>query len=425
MKKFLFAFVVLITCAASAQQVARNIPYAGAPTGKIGFLEFRPADYGSQKHPLIIFLHGIGERGDGTSQIQSVAANGIPMYCKQGASMQFTVNGQTSSFVVLSPQLDGAIGYWPTWYVDQMIAYAKANLQIDPNRIYVTGLSLGGGGAWRWAMESYAHASLAAAVGVSCGTDEGDDNNVCNTLGAANTPVWAFHCKDDGTVTVGNTQHVQYVTSQCTNFAKGNEPRFTYYLSGGHGGAWTNAYDPGHITRQVDSSLVKPGASSNVNFTANPNIYEWFLMHTRNSLSPPAGGIPVVVQVPAATTTKAVASVTVNGNTLILDGTGSTGTGRIQSSGWRVTDMAGNYVKPQSVDLGMMDAGPSANPAASIRLANGTYNITLTIQDQYGGTAKVVKQITVGAVAPAGATVVQVFTAAGVTYTLMSDHTWK
>jgi len=132
-----------------SQQVAKTIPNSTSPDGLIGFLEFRPSDYGSQKHPLIIFLHGIGERGNGTSQVKSVAANGVPRYCANGASMRFTVGGQTSSFVVLSPQLSLSYGYWPTFYVKEMINYAKANLQIDPNRIYVTGLSLGGGGIWR------------------------------------------------------------------------------------------------------------------------------------------------------------------------------------------------------------------------------------------------------------------------------------
>src|SRR3982751_1402175 len=132
-----------------SQQVAKTIPSSSSPEGLIGFLQFTPPDYGSQKHPLIIFLHGIGERGNGTSQINSVANNGTPYYCARGASMKFTANGQTSSFVVLSPQLSTQYGYWPTYYVKEMIAYAKANLQIDPNRIYITGLSLGGGGTWR------------------------------------------------------------------------------------------------------------------------------------------------------------------------------------------------------------------------------------------------------------------------------------
>src|ERR1700709_1952302 len=99
-----------------SQQVAKSIPNSTSPDGLIGFLEFKPTDYGSQKHPLIIFLHGIGERGNGTSQINAVTANGIPNYCSKGATMRFTAAGQTSSFVVLSPQLSSWYGYWPTYY---------------------------------------------------------------------------------------------------------------------------------------------------------------------------------------------------------------------------------------------------------------------------------------------------------------------
>jgi predicted peptidase len=138
--------IISLSVCAQSQQVAKTL--TGANGQKIGFLQFTPPDYGSQRHPLIIFLHGIGERGDGTTQIQSVTANGIPNYCAHGATMRFTVNGQTSSFVVLSPQLSPAYGTWPSFYVQEMINYAKANLQIDPNRIYVTGHSLGGGGVW-------------------------------------------------------------------------------------------------------------------------------------------------------------------------------------------------------------------------------------------------------------------------------------
>ena len=138
--------VMSFHAATFSQQVAKSIPYPSSPDGVIGFLQFTPKDYGSQKHPLIIFLHGIGERGNGTTQINSVANNGTPNLCANGATMRFTVGGQTSSFVVISPQLSGQYGYWPTFYVKEMIKYAKANLLIDTNRIYVTGLSLGGGG---------------------------------------------------------------------------------------------------------------------------------------------------------------------------------------------------------------------------------------------------------------------------------------
>jgi len=53
----------MVSCtAAFRSQVAKSIPNATSPDHIIGFLQFTPSDYGTQKHPLIIFLHGIGER---------------------------------------------------------------------------------------------------------------------------------------------------------------------------------------------------------------------------------------------------------------------------------------------------------------------------------------------------------------------------
>src|SRR5450432_2507157 len=125
--KTIVAATILLSFFVSAvsQQVAKSIPNSTSPDGIIGFLQFTPSDYGSQKHPLIIFLHGIGERGNGTTQLNSITANAIPKFCAAGASMRFTANGQTSSFVVLSPQLSVQYGSWPTFYVKEMIKYAK------------------------------------------------------------------------------------------------------------------------------------------------------------------------------------------------------------------------------------------------------------------------------------------------------------
>ena len=62
--------------------------------------------------------------------------------------------GKTESFVVMSPQLSKKYSAWQPFYTDEMIKYAKANLNIDPNRIFVTGLSMGGGGTWNFASSS-------------------------------------------------------------------------------------------------------------------------------------------------------------------------------------------------------------------------------------------------------------------------------
>lgn len=253
----------------SAQQVAKRIPYRASPEGIIGFLEFRPADYGSQRHPLIIFLHGTDERGSGRpSEIQSVATNGIPRLCAAGASMQFTVNKQTSSFVVLSPQLSRQYGAWPSFYVREMIDYAKKTLDIDSNRIYVTGLSLGGGGVWTAITSSLALTTKIAAAAPVCGTQDMIDSNFCSIIGAAHLPVWAFHSVDDRSVPVQTTEHAEVLGNICRLTPS---IKISYYQAGGHVRTWLNAYDTGHV-RVLLKAGVKPAPG--------PNLYEWFLQHT-------------------------------------------------------------------------------------------------------------------------------------------------
>ena len=358
----LFLFLLLQSSFLFSQQVAKTIPYAASPEGLIGFLEFRPSDYGSQKHPLIIFLHGIGERGNGTSQINNVAANAIPKYCAAGASMRFTVAGQTSSFVVLSPQLSASLGYWPTYYVKQMIAYARANLQIDTNRIYVCGLSLGGGGVWRLITDTYNFdhtfdGTIAAAAPV-CGTQEETDGDFCTTIGTNHLPVWAFHSMDDGTVSVSATQHAEILANMCGNFNPAM--KFTYYQSGGHSGAWIHAYDTGHITVPV----VVNGVVSN--FTASPNLYEWFLGYSRAGSS---GNTPPIVN---AGTTQ---TITLPVNSVTLNGTASgTNGATISTYSWAKTSGPA--------------AGTISSPAAATTLitglTQGTYVFTLTAIDNHG-----------------------------------------
>jgi len=356
-----------------SQQVAKKISYPASPEGIIGFLEFRPSDYGSQKHPLIIFLHGIGERGNGTSQINAVTANAIPNLCARGASMRFTVGGQTSSFVVLSPQLSTQYGYWPTFYVKEMINYAKANLQIDPDRIYITGLSLGGGGVWRVITETqnwdYSFDAGIAAVAPVCGTQEENDYDFCNTIGANHLPIWAFHSMDDGTVGVGATQHAEILAKNC---GVTPAPIFTYYQSGGHGGAWINAYDTGHITRTININ----GLLSN--FTASPNLYEWFLGQSR-SAGKTSYTAPVANAGPAQSITLPLSVVTLSGS-----GTGTNGA-TINSYSWTKT----------SGPAGGVISLPLLNTTLVTGLVQGTYVFTLTVTDNHGLTSSSNVTITV------------------------------
>ncbi len=231
MKNLLVGFGLLfLSITVSAQQVVKGFT---AGNGQwVGFLEYKPSDYNvnlTTKYPMIIFLHGIGERGNGTSQIWSVASNGIPKYIQAGNPMKFYWNGKWETFLVLSPQLSPIYIDWVDFYTEELISYAKTNLRVDTNRIIVTGLSLGGGGAWRYSTSSLAHAQTLAAVAPVCGTCSGV---TYTNIATANLPLWAFHATNDGTVGVGCT------TSQVWGVEQGNPaiwPIMTLYTSGGHG----------------------------------------------------------------------------------------------------------------------------------------------------------------------------------------------
>ncbi|MFT3936416.1 MAG: T9SS type A sorting domain-containing protein [Chitinophagaceae bacterium] len=374
MKTFkLLCLLIALSLPSFAQQVAKSISYPASPDGVIGFLEFKPSDYGTQKHPLIIFLHGWGERGNGTTQINAVTANGIPRLIAAGASMRFTVNGQTSSFVVLSPQLSAQYGTWDPFYVREMVKYAKANLQIDTNRIYVTGLSLGGGGVWRAITETpggdYSFDGMIAAAAPVCGTQEETDANMCSTIAANHLPVWAFHSMDDGTVGVGATQHAEILLSWCSGMTPA--AKFTYYQSGGHNGAWDNAYDTGHITTPV---VVNGNVTS---FTANPNLYEWFLSKTRST----GYTAPVASAGTAQTITLPTSTVTLSGS-----GTGTNGAS-ISSYSW---------VKTSGPSSGSITTSNAASTTVT-GLSQGVYVFSLTVTDNHGLTA--VSSVTITVIA--------------------------
>src|SRR3954447_8266663 len=92
MKKLLIG-IVLFFCATQtySQFVPKSLTAANGTF--IGFYDFRPADYNvntSKKFPLIIFLHGIGERGNGTTELSMLTYHAIPRLLASGATMQFT-----------------------------------------------------------------------------------------------------------------------------------------------------------------------------------------------------------------------------------------------------------------------------------------------------------------------------------------------
>ena len=221
-----------------------------------GFYEALPPSYdsSSNKFPLLLFLHGGGELGDGSS-------DSLPLLLKNSLTkrlyektlpLAFTVNGHDFSFIVISPQFKK----WPTVEdVHDVMEYALKNYRVDSSRIYLSGLSMGGGVTWEYAGSKYGK-SLAAIVPI-CGASWAD-SAVARQIAKNEVPAWAFHNEGDQVVTVNSTRrYARLINAE-------NPPvpvRVTYWESTAHD-AWTKASDPEYREE-------------------GKNMYEWMLQFVR------------------------------------------------------------------------------------------------------------------------------------------------
>jgi len=241
-------------------QTPRHIA-TGANSG--GFYEYLPEGYnpsGSQTYPLIIFVHGIGELGQGNAQDLPRLLNcwyALPKRIQDGQfPISFTVGGQTHKFIVLSPQFK----QWPSSAdVNNVLTYALQNYKVNVSRVYVTGLSMGGGTTFEFASD---YASKVAAIVPTCGASWPSSDRA-QAIANGGVAVWGTHNQFDGTVSSSNT--IGYV-DQITAF--GGVAKKSIWPVGGHD-SWTKTYDP--------------------TFTENGlNIYQWMLQYQKGSITPPA-----------------------------------------------------------------------------------------------------------------------------------------
>src|ERR1700733_4506349 len=131
-------------------------------------LTWVPPDYNpAKKYPLIIFLHGSGEGGDGISGLNNLLNQGLPWWIARGFSPSAVnpVDGKTYEFIVVSPQAPSA---WEWSYQYLEIQYILPNVlsrySIDQSRIYITGLSAGGSGTWSCVTDDSTFARRIAAI---------------------------------------------------------------------------------------------------------------------------------------------------------------------------------------------------------------------------------------------------------------------
>lgn len=193
-----------------------------------------------RKYPLVIFLHGSGERGnDNESQLKWGVMNfatdqAMSMYpafviapqCPANQSWSKFSKNEKSNELQLPPSPSK-----PMELVIQLIHQLIKKLPVDTNRIYITGLSLGGFGTFD-AIERYPHL-FAAAIPVCGGGD------MSKAASIAHIPIWIFHGSEDPTVNPGFSFYMAAAITKA-----GGHPGLTIYPETGHF-SWIAAYsDP-------------------------------------------------------------------------------------------------------------------------------------------------------------------------------------
>lgn len=191
----------------------RELPYAGAT--RRATLYVPPGEPPAEGWPLVVFLHGSGERGD--DGLRPAAVGLFPAVLFDSARWPA---------VIAMPQIpEGARWTAHTELVAAAVRDAESAARIDPRRRVLTGLSNGGQGTWAAAS---AHPELWAAIAPVCGFAGGDPATL------ATLPVWAFHGEKDDVVKPEETRGMIARIE-----AAGGRPRVTYFPDANH-----NAWDP-------------------------------------------------------------------------------------------------------------------------------------------------------------------------------------
>ena len=218
-----FLVLGVTPCAGQAteRQSAQHLVLENGEHTVMNYLKYLPPSYNESKEkwPLLLFLHGAGERGD---DLELVKVHGPPKMIAQGRDFPF---------VVISPQCPEDV-WWSIEALHALINEVVETNRIDESRIYVTGLSMGGYGSWGLA---YTYPDLFAAAVPICGGGEPEKAPLMKEI-----PTWVFHGAKDEAVPLQRSQEMVDALE-----AAGGEVRFTVYPEAGHVGAWENAYgDP-------------------------------------------------------------------------------------------------------------------------------------------------------------------------------------
>ncbi len=199
---------------------------------RIDYLLYLPGNYQDKKDegmPLLVFLHGAGERGN---DLELVKKHGPPKLVESGRSFPF---------MVLSPQCPQN-QRWDSELIYYLIEKITREYAVDKRRIYLTGISMGGYGAWELTGN---HPEMFAAAVPICGGGE-----VWRVSQMKQVPIWVFHGAKDTTVALERSAEMVKALQEV-----GGNVKFTVYPDATHD-SWTQTYN-------------------------NPDLYGWLLSQVK------------------------------------------------------------------------------------------------------------------------------------------------
>ncbi|MBC7391635.1 MAG: T9SS type A sorting domain-containing protein [Opitutaceae bacterium] len=255
------ALIVFPGLSQTKRQTAYSFNSKFGPDAFVGYLAYVPKDYltnPTKKYPLMIFLHGAGEKAymaTDLSNINAVKTHGPPKLIEAGMDFPFIVISPQCSFsdweTVTTDNFATSVSK-PGEFVDEILEKMKTLYRVDTDKIYLTGLSMGGAATWSYI--SLHGDKIAAAIPISGWMD--DPTNICD-ISNNKVGVWAFNNDEDPKSFA--TPNIVHGINSCEPL---EQARSTEYVSKLHD-AWTITYNN-----------TGPGISPD-------NIYTWLMTHDK------------------------------------------------------------------------------------------------------------------------------------------------
>lgn len=231
--------------------------FADSTGQQLQYRILKPANYDSTKsYPLVLFLHGAGERGnDNFSQLKWGVSHFAdpkfrerypafivaPQMQEEEVWSQLITSRDTTSFTASM----GETPTEPMRLTIELLEKLQDEYSVDSNRLYVTGISMGGFGTFDL-IQRFPN-KFAAAVPVCGGGD------LTRAFMLTDMPIWVFHGTNDEVVHPGFSRAMV----EAIRIA-GGSPGYTEYPDEGHIGAWVQAYSNSHLyewmfSKELDS----------------------------------------------------------------------------------------------------------------------------------------------------------------------------